>query len=59
MKKTDIRPVSSAEEYWENIEEIKRVNAIDFTGFNGDSIDETKFSRAISHLIKALYKENA
>src|SRR4029077_16469463 len=39
VKKSDIRPVDSANEYWENIEEIKRVNALDFSKFNTKKIN--------------------
>src|SRR5690606_16631448 len=33
VKKNQIRPVDKADEYWNNIEELKRTNSKDFTAF--------------------------
>ncbi|MEO6520037.1 MAG: TIR domain-containing protein, partial [Mucilaginibacter sp.] len=38
VAKNQIRPIEKADEYWENIEELKRINSTDFSEFNQDRI---------------------
>jgi uncharacterized protein YjbI with pentapeptide repeats len=54
VKKSDIRPVDSANEYWENIEEIKRVNALDFSKFNIKKINSREFNKAVEKIVAGL-----
>ena len=54
VKKADIRPVESANEYWENIEEIKRVNALDFSKFNVATIDKKEFAKFVTKVVDGL-----
>lgn len=54
VQKRDIRPVSLADEYWENIQELKRVHSIDFSRFNAEMINQDEFEDAVSKLIKDL-----
>lgn len=55
VKKRDI-PLEFADEYWKNIEEIKRIHSIDFSVFNQPTIDQRKFEDAVTKLIKDLRK---
>jgi uncharacterized protein YjbI with pentapeptide repeats len=54
VRKEDIRPIALANEYWENIEELKRVNALDFKVFNQDKVDDAGFEKAVLNLINYL-----
>jgi len=54
VKKNQIRPISKAKEYWENIEELKRVNSIDLSGFDVENPDNLKLSLAIEKIIAEL-----
>lgn len=57
LKKEQIRPIENQEEYWKNIEELKKLNSLDFSGFvNPNSRDEHKFEKLIYRLIKGLRK---
>ncbi|TDW97145.1 TIR domain-containing protein [Dinghuibacter silviterrae] len=54
VQKRDIRPISMADEYWENIQELRRVNSIDFSKFNQANIDKNAFELSISKIIQNL-----
>ena len=54
VTKNQIRPIEQANEYWANIEEIKRVNSVDFSEFNKDRINIKKFKEAINKIVTAL-----
>lgn len=54
VKKSQIRPIELANEYWENIEEIKRVNALDFTTFVSEDYSEADFDLKLNKIIDGL-----
>jgi hypothetical protein len=54
VKKAQIRPIELANEYWENIEEIKRVNALDFSSFNNKAYDEKDFEEQFEKIVDGL-----
>lgn len=54
VKKSQIRPVELANEYWENIEEIKRVNALDFSSFNNEPFEEKDFEERFEKVVEGL-----
>jgi hypothetical protein len=54
VKKDQIRPVTATEEYWNNIEELRRINSADFKRFNRDKIDTKKFKEAVSIIVRQL-----
>jgi len=54
VKKNQIRPVELANEYWENIEEIKRVNALDFSLFNKKKYKEDDFNVMFQKIVDGL-----
>jgi len=57
LEKEQIRPIENQDEYWKNIEELKKLNSLDFSDFvNPDSMDEHKFKKLIYRLIKGLRK---
>jgi hypothetical protein len=54
VKKSQIRPIDLANEYWENIEEIKRINALDFSAFNNKDSKAIEFQKAFDKIIDGL-----
>jgi len=54
VRKSQIRPIAKADEYWENIEELKRINSTDFSQFAGSDFDQSQFDDAIAKIIKEL-----
>ena len=54
VKKNQIRPIDNANEFWTNIEEIKSVNALDFSQFNRVDYSEEDFEIMINKLIEGL-----
>jgi uncharacterized protein YjbI with pentapeptide repeats len=54
VKKNQIRPLNKADEYWENIEEIKRINSYDLSAFNKDRINNSKFKESVVKIINEL-----
>ncbi len=54
VEKQRIRPVSKAEEYWENILELRKVNSRDFSAFTVDDIDLKAFNDAIVEVVGEL-----
>ncbi|MBL7718588.1 MAG: TIR domain-containing protein [Flavipsychrobacter sp.] len=54
VKKSQIRPMEQANEYSENIEEIKRVNALDFSEFNNRDFEEKDFELAFDKITDGL-----
>ena len=54
VKKNQIRPLELADEYWENIEEIKRVNALDFSPFNKKGYNEDDFQKMFQKIVDGL-----
>lgn len=54
VKKSQIRPILMAGEYWENIEELKRINSKDFVKFNKPDINQEELNEAITDIIKEL-----
>ncbi len=57
VAKGDIRPKDVQDEYWENIEELKSLNSIDFSMFSKTNwSDNPEFEKSIFKLIKGLRK---
>ena len=57
LEKEQIRPVENQEEYWKNIQELRKLNSLDFSDFLNPKIrDEHKFEKLIYRLIKGLRK---
>ncbi|MEL1243729.1 TIR domain-containing protein [Flavobacterium sp. DGU11] len=54
IKKINIRPIELANEYWENIEEIKRVNTLDFSAFKSKDYSERDFDELVQKIIDGL-----
>jgi uncharacterized protein YjbI with pentapeptide repeats len=54
VEKNKIRPISKADEYWENISELRRVNSQDFSMFNTDNMEYEKLEIAIRNIISEL-----
>ena len=54
VHRRDIRPSEKVEEYWENILELRKVNAADFTKFNGQEVDGPDFEIAVGKLVESL-----
>jgi uncharacterized protein YjbI with pentapeptide repeats len=57
VTKNQIRPVEKVEEYWGNIEELRRINSSDFSEFNQYKINSRKFKIAISRIVSQLKLE--
>lgn len=58
ITKDKIRPIELQEEYWQNIEELKRINSIDFKDcFNSDGSVTPNYEKKLFSLIKGLRKE--
>lgn len=59
IEKVDIPP-KNREDYWENIQELKRINSIDFSEFNVDrdltDEEHIKFEKKVADLIRTLRK---
>ncbi|UKT64303.1 toll/interleukin-1 receptor domain-containing protein [Pedobacter mucosus] len=47
-------PFEKADEYWRNIEELRRINSADFSEFNKDSISRKKFREAVNSIVAQL-----
>ncbi|PIQ17813.1 MAG: hypothetical protein COW66_09735 [Flavobacteriaceae bacterium CG18_big_fil_WC_8_21_14_2_50_34_36] len=57
ITKERIRPIEVQEEYWQNIEELKRLNSLDFSEFIiSKNREEHSFEKLIHRLIKGLRK---
>lgn len=57
VKKENIRPINSQEEYWQNILELRRLNSLSFEDFtNVESRDSQQFEKQLFRLIKGLRK---
>ena len=54
IENNKIRPISKADEYWENIQELRRVNAKDFSKFNTAGFEEQAFETAIIDVVSEL-----
>ncbi|MDQ2719942.1 MAG: toll/interleukin-1 receptor domain-containing protein [Bacteroidota bacterium] len=54
IKKNMIRPISKVEEYWENIEELRRVNSVDFSRFISGYYDPSEFTKAVESIVVEL-----
>lgn len=52
VNKEDIKPLSSQDEYWENILELREINSLDFT--NARNPKGKEFERKINELLKGL-----
>lgn len=57
VQKSQIRPIDRVDEYWANIEEIRRVNSTDMSAFNKDRIDKKKFKEAVIRIVRELKLE--
>ena len=58
LEKSKIRPENVQEEYWSNIEELRKLNSLDFSKFvNSKERDGREFEKLIFRLIKGLRKE--
>jgi hypothetical protein len=58
IEKRDIRPTVMADEYWENIQELKRINSIDMSKFNCEQLDLEEFQMLVEKLIEDLRIED-
>lgn len=57
LKKEDIRPKENREEYWQNIQDLKEINSLDFKKFKiPKASNENKFEEMIYKLVEALRK---
>jgi len=57
VKKEIIRPRAFQEEYWQNIQELRNLNSLDFSEFtNGTSFDRNEYENLIFRLVKGLRK---
>ncbi|MFJ7759222.1 hypothetical protein ACQKK3_16545, partial [Pedobacter suwonensis] len=54
VSKNKIHPVEKADEYWKNIEELRRINSADFSPFNKDKINTKKFKDSVDLIIAQL-----
>ena len=54
VQKFHIKPTEYADEYWKNIEEIKQVNALDFSRFHNKKFTAKKFEEYIDKIIEGL-----
>jgi|GEM_PF-938686 len=54
VKKENIRPIKLADEYWENIEEIKRVNVLDLSDFVGDDFNLNHLEEQVDKIVSGL-----
>jgi uncharacterized protein YjbI with pentapeptide repeats len=57
VEKDQIRPIEKQDEYWKNIEELRRMNSLSFIQFLDSDIDNFEFDRQIFRLIKGLRKK--
>lgn len=55
---SQIRPINKRDEYWENIEEIKRVNSVDFSKFNIPNPNTFEMEAAIDRIVDELKLTN-
>jgi len=55
VQEDDIRPLEKQDEYWKNIQELKKLNSLDFSKFLNNSADN-KFDEAIYNLVRDLKK---
>lgn len=56
VEKYDIKPVSSQDEYWQNILEVREINSMDFSPFASDEYNQEKYNNMIFKLVKELKK---
>jgi len=54
VKKENIRPIALADEYWENIEEIKRVNVLDFSAFVRQGFNPSDLNEQVDKIVSGL-----
>jgi uncharacterized protein YjbI with pentapeptide repeats len=54
VQKFQIKPTEVADEYWKNIEEIKHVNALDFSRFNHKKFTNKTFEEYIDKIVEGL-----
>lgn len=58
VSKDKIRPIEMQDEYWKNIEELKRLNSLDFSDcFNKDGSATDIYERKLFRLLKGLRTE--
>jgi len=55
VEKEDIRPIEMQDEYWENIQELKHLNSVDFSVLI-ENPDENKYDSMIYNLVRDLKK---
>ena len=53
VQKEDIRPLNMQEEYWNNIQELKSLNSVDFSSFI-ENYDEDEYDEMIFNLVRDL-----
>lgn len=58
IEKDKIRPISKQNEYWENIEELRRVNSLDFSKMASGDIDDVEVDAMIGKLVQNLRVED-
>jgi len=58
IKKENIRPVNLQDDYWDNIDELRRLNSLSFCEFkDSEKRDNSDFEKQILKLLKGLRKE--
>lgn len=54
VEKNQIRPLENADEFWKNIEEIKSINALDFSQLTNKSYSKFDFEKMMNKLVEGL-----
>ncbi|WP_222165868.1 toll/interleukin-1 receptor domain-containing protein [Edaphocola aurantiacus] len=54
VKKSQIRPIETADDYWKNIEEIKAINMLDFSPFQEEQYDKKAYNRLFKKIVEGL-----
>lgn len=57
VEKRQVRPMELAEEFWNNIEELRRVNSVNMIEFNVEAYDIDKYREVVDKLAVDLLKE--
>lgn len=60
VEKDDVRPKSKREDFWENIQELKDINSLDFTPFKNGVTENTEkhFTKMINEILDSLEKHS-
>jgi|GEM_PF-2802056 len=60
VEKDDVKPKNKREDFWENIEELREINSLDFTPFKNGITENTEehFRKMINKIIDSLEKHS-